>query len=214
MLDFLVGLVLSILLSAVAVVAVLAGRRYLWLLVGTSAFLLVGYVATALLAYERPRQLITQGEWLAVGLAVGAGALAAVLGRTYPRGAIGAAGFATGAVVLGWFDTIVLYAGGQGVQAAAPLWLILLLILIGGAVGAYLTLRSPETAVVLISTLLGVYLLVEALGLNRNSVWVVILELALALTGVVVQYAAYLREQKALDAPRYAPRPITELDAE
>jgi len=68
-------------------------------------------------------------------------------------------------------------------------------------VGLLLTRRSQDVAIILISIVNGPEIFVQALRLNRSANLTAVITLNLALIGVVVQYASYLREERAETLP-------------
>jgi hypothetical protein len=65
--------------------------------------------------------------------------------------------------------------------------------------GLWLVKQSRDEALILITMVVGVELIQDALRLNKSSSWTAIVIVCLALAGVMVQYANYLRETKATD---------------
>ncbi len=77
------------------------GRRLFWLFVGVCGFAAGLYVASQLVA--------AQSEWLALLVALSAGAVGALLAIFFQRLAVGVAGFLGGALIAGSaFDALVL----------------------------------------------------------------------------------------------------------
>jgi hypothetical protein len=158
-------------------VLLLFGRRLYWLFSG-----IVGFFVGLYLAY----QLLPSGpEWLALlgGLLVGAcGALVAVF---FQKVALAVAGFLAGAYSVFWLS------GEMGWALGALQWLVALA---AGVVGALLVRALFEIGLVLLSSLLGAALLVQASGWHGGQAGVLFLLLVGA--GVLVQAAFTRRRAK------------------
>ena len=85
------------------------------------------------------------------------------------------------------------------------IWIGLLVLLVGGLLGLWLVHAARDEALILITTLVGVQLIQDAIHLSRTSSLAAIVMSTLALAGVLVQYAAYLRE---LESSHTEPRPF------
>ncbi|NJN53744.1 MAG: hypothetical protein HC804_02670 [Anaerolineae bacterium] len=72
----------------------------------------------------------------------------------------------------------------------------LLIVLIGALIGFWFVRQYRDEALVLASVALGTEIVYLTLGLSENSSFTAVLVLSVALAGVVVQYADYLRELK------------------
>ncbi len=68
------------------------------------------------------------------------------------------------------------------------------IVIIGGLLGLWLVRRVRDEAMILITMLVGVQLIQDALGLNPDSSWTAIIIITLGLAGILTQYAMYLRE--------------------
>lgn len=202
MMDPLTRLSLGIAGAAVGGAVLLLGRKYYWLLLGVISMMLAAYLMATLLGLENEVLLVTGGNWQAVLIALGVGALGLVLGRRNYELAVAVIGFVAGVYLAALFDHIFLYISGR-TDVALPWWLLAVYLAIG-MLGAYLTRRSTAEALILISVALGASIINKALGLPNDSSLTAVLMLSLALVGIVVQYAAYMRE---------APPPRTVLPA-
>jgi hypothetical protein len=118
-------------------------------------------------------------------------------------------GFLAGAYMALWFDSIVFYltTSTTTLPDNSDILLILLIVIIGGLIGMFLTRQFPNEALILIAMLVGVDTISQALKLDPTSIWTAIIILSLALVGVIVQYADYLRQLKA-NTPLTAPQPV------
>ncbi len=76
------------------------------------------------------------------------------------------------------------------------LWVALVILVIGGLLGFWFVRVSRDEALILITMIVGVSIIQLVLGLSTTSSWTAIFILALALAGLFVQYALYIRETK------------------
>jgi hypothetical protein len=145
--------------GGLGVLLVLFGRRLYWFFTG-----LVGFV----LGFTLAHQLIQIGpEWLAPVLALLVGVLAALLAVGFQKIAVGIAGLVAGAYTMLWF------AGNQGWESEMWSWLA---IAGAGIAGALLTRALFELAVVVLSSLLGATLVLQATGSDFDySIFVLLL---------------------------------------
>ena len=154
--------------GAIGVLLILFGRRLYWFFTG-----LVGFVFGFTLAH----QLIQIGpEWLAPVLALLVGALAAFLAVGFQKIAVGIAGLIAGAYTMFWF------AGNQGWESEVWTWTA---IAGAGIAGALLTRALFELAVIVLSSLLGAALVLQATGSDFDYSLAVFL--AIAVVGVIYQ---------------------------
>ena len=156
---------LPFLLGAVLLVA---GRRLFWLLIATLGFLLA-FTLVQRLAPDSPEPL----HWV---LAIGAGLVGAVLAIFAQEFAVGAAGMLFGVYATLWL------LGRYAVDLGNWEWVA---VLAGGVVAAFLALVVLETALVVLSSILGGALLVGAWGLDAMPA--AILFIVLVIVGVAVQ---------------------------
>ena len=156
---------LPIVLGAVLVVV---GRRLFWLLIATLGFLFA-FTLVERMAPESAEPL----HWV---LAVAAGLLGALLAIFAQKLAVGAAGMLFGAYATLWI--LEHYAVDLGNWE----WVALVA---GGVVAAVLALAVLETALVVLSSVLGAGLLVGASGLDALPA--VVLFVFLVIVGVAVQ---------------------------
>jgi hypothetical protein len=147
------------------------GRKLFWLFVGG-----IGFVAALALA---ARFFGSMPEWLQILLALGVGLVGALVAVFLQKAAIGVAGFLGGGLILGGL------LGLLGVDLAGAAWFVVFVI--GGVLGVILVAAAFEWALILLSSLAGASILVEALSLSRPVELMLFLG-ALA-AGIVIQVA-------------------------
>ncbi len=156
-------------LTLVAGAILLAGgRRLYWLLVG-----LVGFVLGFALAGE----LLEGPPWLILGAGLVAGLVASVLAVFFQKIVLAAAGFLIGGLAVIWWS---------GEMGWGETWWVWGLALLAGALGAALTRTVFEVALVLLSSVFGATLVLEAL--QRPTDQTSLLFVVLVSGGVVVQF--------------------------
>jgi hypothetical protein len=178
----------------------LFGRKALWATLGViglvvSANLLAIFVAGA----DRGWDLFRLNAWGLVGIAVVFGLLGILLSRFKPDLAVGIIGFVAGADIALWLYEISAYVITEVAQLSESLavgigWV---LILIGGLLGFWLIRRYRDEVLILVTVIIGTELINDALQFNGSSSLSAIIILSLALVGILVQYAEYLREMEA-----------------
>jgi hypothetical protein len=149
-------------------VLLLVGRRLFWLLIATVGFL-VAFTLVQRLAPESPQPL----HWV---LAVGAGLVGALLAIFAQQLAVGAAG-----MLFGGFATLWVLEH-YGIDLGNWEWVALVA---GGVVAGVLALAVLETALVVLSAVLGAGLVVGASRLDGLPA--VVLFVVLVIVGVSVQ---------------------------
>jgi hypothetical protein len=151
---------------AAGALLLLLGRKLFWLFVAIAGFYF-GIELGKTLAADQP-------AWLLWAIAIGAGLIGAVLAIFLQRLGFALAGF---------------YAGGYlalvAVQRFAPGSFEVAAFLIGGLIVAILAATLMDTAIVVVSSLLGAALIVSTLGLQ--PLWSALAYAALAAAGIVVQ---------------------------
>ncbi len=176
------------------------GRKVLWATLGIMALiatarLLAVFVAGVALAW----QLIEIEAWDLVGIAFAAGALGVIFGKFKPGIAVNVIGFIAGADIILWFYKISFHL--IVVVARLPeqvaLGVGLLLLLFGGLIGAWLARKYGDEIIIIVTMLVGVQLIQDGFRLDSKSSLTAIIITALALVGVLVQYADYLREMES-----------------
>lgn len=152
---------------AAGVVLLVAGRRVYWLMVG-----LVGFV----LGFSLTAQYLEGPEWVMLVGGLIVGLLASGLAVLFQKVALGIAGFLiVGMAVLWWAEQM-----GWGDS-----WWVLALAGGAGLVGAYLTRSVFEVALIVLSSVFGATLLLEAL--QRPVDQISPLLVILVAVGVVIQ---------------------------
>jgi len=98
-----------------------------------------------------------------------------------------------------WLREIIQYisSGAGPTGAGTAVLLNLPAILIGGLLGWWFVRAFRDEALILLTVIMGVEIIYLALGLSSSRAFTAVILLSLALAGVVVQYADYLRGVKA-----------------
>jgi hypothetical protein len=197
---FFLNLITTILLIVLGFYILFAGRHMIWASLG-----IVGLSVTAnLLAVivgngSAGRDLITNQQWMLVGIAVLVGAIGVLLGKYKQDLAVLCIGFIAGANAALWFYNVWTYfmtdVARQSDLSATLTGLIL--ILVGGLLGLWLIREIREEALIFITTFIGTELILDGFRFSPTSSWTAIIMITLALAGVLVQYAIYLREIKS-----------------
>jgi hypothetical protein len=166
---------MTIIRAVLGAALLLTGRKLYWLFVGVIGFVL-GF-SLASMAFQ------SESEWVVLAIALTVGVLAAVLAGFVQRLAVGLAGFLAGGMILTTLFNLLDF------NQAMPVWL---LFIIGGILGVILVAVLFDWALILLSSLAGADLIVNALEVKE---WLgVLLFLALFVIGVSVQ-AATLRKK-------------------
>jgi hypothetical protein len=168
---------MNILRILIGILALILGRRLFWLFVGVVGFAL-GFTCATEFFQGQP-------DWLIVVIALGVGLLGALLAVFVQQIAIGVAGFIGG----GYITLTVVNTLGWDPGSAA--WLPFL---VGGIVGLVLMIVLFDWALIVLSSLVGAGLIVEAIQL-REPVEIVLF-VALVAVGIVVQ-AGLMRRDSA-----------------
>lgn len=177
-----------------------AGRHAIWATLGIISLSVSANLLAVLVAgLESGRELIIAQAWGLGGIAVLVAVLGTVLGWKRPDTAVQLIGFAAGADLSLWLYEISTYlvtdVVRQSEQIALGVGLVILII--GGLLGLWLIRKQPDETLILITMLIGAKMIQDAWGLSKSSSWTAIIMITLALAGVLVQYAVYLRELKA-----------------
>jgi len=157
----------AVLGALVGLALLVLGRKLYWLFVGG-----IGFVAALGLA---TRLMGTMPEWLQILVAVAAGLVGALLAVLVQKVAIGLAGFVGGGLIL------ALGLEMFGVDLTGLWWLAAFIV--GGLIGSYVVSAAFDWALILISTLAGAFLIVDALTLNSG------LEIAIFVVAAVIGIA-------------------------
>ena len=201
-LQFLLSVLLLIVGLFLGGIILFVGRRTPGITLGIIALASVANLLAVLVAdLGSGRELFENQEGLLVGIAVAAGVLGIIIGRYRPDIAIPLIGIFAGANVGLWLYDIAIYIVtdaanmSESDQVASIIGLIV--IVAGALFGLWLMRQSADEALIFITMIIGADLIQDTLGLSKNSSWTAILIISLALAGVLVQYAGYLREIKA-----------------
>jgi len=198
--DFLISALTTVLVLILGGYILFAGRRHIWLTAGAVGLIVTGRLLAILVAgFDTARELIEFQEWGMLGLALGVGLVGIVIGRAKPNLAALLIGFAAGADLALWLYDIVAYLVTDLARLPVSVvdWVALAVIVVGGLFGLWLIRESRDEALILITMLIGVQLIQDALGFDNSSSWTAIIMLSLGLAGILVQYAFYLRQLKA-----------------
>jgi hypothetical protein len=152
------------------------GRKLFWLFVGAVGFV-IGITLVTQFFSAAPL-------WLVLVIAFVAGVLGALLALFVQHVAIGLAGFIGGGYVI---ITVLNFLGLQ--VSGVPAWLIFL---IGGIIGLVLMVALFDWALIVLSSLTGASLVVQAVHLNPEIS--AVLFVALVVVGLVVQARLLRRE--------------------
>lgn len=168
----------------VGVALLILGRRLFWLFVG-----LVGFVAGITLATQF---LSGQPDWLVLVIALVAGLLGVLLALFLQQLAVGVAGFVAGGYII-----VNLLSMLMGETDQLLYWLIFL---IGGIIGAVLVILLFDWALIVLSSLTGATLVVQAAGLNPTLT--LVLFVVLLVVGFVIQASSMTEREQPPPAPR------------
>jgi hypothetical protein len=217
MLDFLLEILFFIIGLALGFYLLLLGRRKMVLT--TAIICLAGTAGLLALIYlgENDAWALTKGpNWDLLGITVAAGIIGGILGARSKRIAAAVVGFFAGGYIGLWFYDIahhlVVNIANWPEQTAFLVGLAILIVC--GLLGLFLTRRSEAVAVILISVPVGTNIIIGALDLSPKNSLTAVISISLALLGLVVQYAQYMREIKAERHGFFTetgPAPATEL---
>jgi len=177
----------------------LFGRKVLWATLGIMALIATSrFMALFIADVDFGWQLVELEAWNLVGIAIGAGILGMILGKFKPGIAISAIGFIAGADITLWFYEItshlIVVVARLSEQVAFGIGLLLLLI--GGMLGLLLIRKYRDEFLIIVTMLVGVQFIRDGFRFDSNSSLTAIIIITLALVGVLVQYADYLREME------------------
>jgi hypothetical protein len=198
--DIIINLIWAIVGTILGGYILLFGRKALWVtLGGISLIVSANLLAIFVLNADRGWDLFRLNAWGLVGIAAIIGLLGILLGRLKPKLAVGIIGFVAGANITLWLYEISAYLITEVAQLPEGLAIGIgwVLIIIGGILGFWLIRRYRDEVLILVTVIIGTELIDDALQFNGNSSLSAIAILGLALAGILVQYADYLREKEA-----------------
>jgi hypothetical protein len=210
MFDFFFELTLIVLGVGIGGYIMLAGRRKLGVTLGIVG-LMAGaeLVAVLALSLDSGWSLLREREWMILLLILGFGVIGYLIGRRYTDLSVILIGFLAWANIALWFNAIVHYVSTDviAVGAETAVYFNIPIFIIGGLIGAWFTRLYNDKLLIIITVILGVRLIGLALSLDNDSSFTAVVILSLALIGIVVQYAQYLRELKTAESLPPAPQP-------
>lgn len=157
----------------------LFGRRLFWLFVAC-----IGFIVGA----EAAKNLLSgQPEWLILLVALGVGLIGAIVSIFLQRVAVSIAGFFAGGYFLSALATATIAAKYEGVS-----WIAFI---IGGILGAILTMVLLDPALIVLSALVGATAISQNLSLQPSASTV--LFIVLLIFGIAVQTGQYARQTKS-----------------
>jgi hypothetical protein len=165
----------------VGVIALTLGRKLFWLFVGAVGFVLGMALAT--------RYLQGQPDWLILVIALGVGLLGALLAVFVQKVAIALAGFIGGGYIL------INLLNMLGWEAGRLGWVAFI---VGGIIGVVLITVLFDWALIIISSLTGSGLIVDAIQLGSRIEVVVFV--VLLLLGIAIQ-GGWMRRRRRKSAP-------------
>jgi len=154
------------------------GRRLFWLFVGGVGFIVGFEIANSALQ--------GQPAWVILLIAIVVGVLGAILSIFLQRIVVGIAGFFAGGYFLSTLAVTALHDKSPGVQ-----WIAYLL---GGLVGALLTMMLLDPALIFLSSLAGATAVAQNVSLNQSQQ--ALLFIVLVILGIIVQTTQFTRERK------------------
>ena len=155
------------------------GRKLFWLFVGCVGFIVAAEFAEGALQ--------GQPEWLILLIALGVGLLGAIISIFLQRVLIGIAGFFAGGYCLSTLSTAMLHAKYAGIPWFAYV--------VGGLLGAILTVALLDPALIVMSSLAGATAVSQNVPLDSTAKS--LLFVALLIFGIIVQTGQYAQETKA-----------------
>jgi hypothetical protein len=209
MTDTLINLLSTIILVVLGGYILFAGRQQIWATAGIVGLTVTARLMSILVAgFDTGRALIEYREWEMLGLAVLVGLVGIVLGRFIPNLAALLIGVAAGADLALFLYGIAAYliVDLARLPESLVVWATVAVVIVGGLLGLWFVRKSRDEALILITMLIGVQFIQEALGFDKSSSWTAILMLSLGLAGMLAQYSVYLRELRAR-SEQAEPRP-------
>ena len=197
---FFINFIVTIIMIVLGFYILFAGRHMIWATLGIVGLSAAANLLAVLVGGDSAgRDLISNQQWALVGIAVSVGAIGVLLGKYKQDLAVLCLGFIAGADAALWFYDIwthfITNVARQSDRSAYITGLIL--VLVGGLLGLWLIREIRDEALILITMLIGTQLILDGFGFSSTSSWTAIIMITLALAGVLVQYAIYLREIKS-----------------
>ncbi len=198
-LEYILSIVATIIGLIIGGYILFAGRRRLSITLAFLAFTAgANLLAVFVAGVDSGLALIDIEAWGLLGIAFGIGVAGFLVAKLRPELAVSVIGFIAGAELAVLFievsDYLTINVFNQSEQTA--LWVALVILVIGGLLGFWFVRVSRDEALILITMIVGVSIIQLVLGLSTTSSWTAIFILALALAGLFVQYALYIRETK------------------
>lgn len=170
----------------VGAVLLLFGRRLFWLFVGCTGFIVGFDLAGSLFP--------GQSQLLIFLIALGVGLLGAIAAIFLQRLVVGIAGFFAGGYFLSAAAMAALHTHQSAVQ-----WIAYV---IGGIIGAILTMTLLDPALIVLSSLAGATAISQNVPLSQSNKG--ILFIALLIVGIIAQALQYRPAKKPLEPKRTA----------
>lgn len=215
MINFLLSVFFLIVGLLLGFYLLLLGRRRMVLTTALISLAATGSLLALISLGEGSAWALTaEPNWPLLGITVAAGIIGGILGSRQQRVAAAVVGFFAGGYIALWFYKIAFYLVVNIAHwpKQTAFWVGVAILIIGGLIGLYLTRRSEAVTLIMITVFVGADIIVRALGLSSESSFTAVIAISLALLGLVVQYAQYLREIKA-DRPQVIAEgetPVTE----
>lgn len=156
----------------------LFGRKLFWLFVGGVGFVVGFQIATD--------AMHNQPEWVIILIALGSGLVGIILSIFLQRIIVAIAGFFAGGYFLSSLVMALLHANQQAAQWVA--------FIVGGIIGAVLTMFLFDPALIILSSLAGATAVSQNVPLEPGAKG--ILFLVLLALGIIVQTRQYFRDRK------------------
>ena len=159
---------MNIILALLGAALLAFGRKLFWLLVAVIGFMVGFYLAGQFLG--------DQSGWLILVIALVAGGLGAVLALFLQKIALGLAGFLGGGYLT--LQLMAIFGWGNGEFSWLPF-------ILGGIHGAILVAAVFEWALIVLSSLIGSILIIQAFATGEDSANLIFFVLLIA--GIVIQ---------------------------
>jgi hypothetical protein len=217
MLDFLVTILFFIVGLVLGFYLLLFGRQKMVITTAIICLAATGSLLAFIFLRENNGWALTEvPDWPLLGITVAAGIIGGILGARVKHAAAAIVGFFAGGYIGIWFYNIAFHFVvnmGHWPEETA-FWVGVVILIISGLIGLFLTRRSEAVALILISVFVGTDLIVRVFGLSPEKNITAVISISLALLGLIVQYAQFLREIKgdnlSLFAAQTGPAPAPE----